>query len=80
MRYERTFRGLNGRFPSEQNSLFLAQFGQRLSGDKRHFMELTLGAKASLRRRIELASSSEIVMQNRLENVLTRVGILLNRF
>lgn len=80
MRYERTFRGLNGRFPSEQNSLFLAQYGPRLSGDKRRIMELTLGAKRSLRRRIELASSSEIVMQNRLDNVLTRVGILLNRF
>jgi glycosyltransferase involved in cell wall biosynthesis len=80
MRYKRTFRGLNGRFPSEQNSLFLALYGQRLSGDKRRFMELTLGAKRSLRRRIELASSSEIVMQNRLDNVLTRVGILLNRF
>jgi glycosyltransferase involved in cell wall biosynthesis len=80
MRCERTFRGLNGRFPSEQNSLFLAIYGQRLSGDKRRFMERTLGAKRSLRQRIELAASSEIVMQNRLDNFFTRVGILLNRF
>ena len=43
-------------------------------------MELTLAAKRSLRRRITLASSSEILMQTRLENFLTRVGILLNRF
>jgi glycosyltransferase involved in cell wall biosynthesis len=80
MRYERTFRGLNGRFPSEQNSLFLSLYGPRLSGEQRHFMEMTLGAKRSLFRRIALASSSELVMQNRLDNMLTRVMILFNRF
>lgn len=79
-RYDRTFKGLNGRFPSEQNRLFLELYGQSLSGDKRRFMELTLAAKRSLRRRITLASSSDILMQTRLENFLTRVGILLNRF
>jgi glycosyltransferase involved in cell wall biosynthesis len=80
VRYKRAFRGLNGRFPSEQNSLFLALHGQRLSGEKRRFMELTLGAKRSLRQRILLACSREILMQHRLDNVLTRVTILLNRF
>ena len=80
MRYERAFKGVNGRFPSEQNRLFLTLYGQFLSVDKRRFMERTLGAKRSLRRRIELASSSEIVMQHRLDNVFTRVMILFNRF
>jgi glycosyltransferase involved in cell wall biosynthesis len=79
-RYERTFRGLNGRFPSEQNKLFLDLYGQRLSDEQRRFMEFTLAAKRRLRHRITLAWSSEILMQTRLENALTRVGILLNRF
>jgi hypothetical protein len=79
-RYERTFKGLNGRLPSEQNRLFLELYGQRLSDDQRRFMEFTLAAKRRLRHRITLAWSSDILMQTRLENALTRVGILLNRF
>jgi hypothetical protein len=79
-RYKRTFKGLNGRFPSEQNDLFLKLYGPDLADDKRRFAEMTLAAKGSLRKRITLASSHEIRMQTGIENFLTRIGILLNRF
>ena len=79
-RCKHTLNGLHGRFPSEQNNLFLKLYGKKLPDEKRRFAEMTLAAKYSLRKRITLASSDEIRMQTAVENFFTRVRILLNRF
>lgn len=79
-RYERTLHGLHGRFPSEQNELFLKLYGEELTEEQRRFAEMTLAAKRSLRKRLTLASSTEIRMQTAVEDVCARLGILLNRF
>ncbi len=79
-RYERTLHGLHGRFPSEQNELFLKLYGEELSEEQRRFAEWTLAAKRSLRKRLTLASSRQIRMQTAVEDLCVRLGILLNRF
>ncbi|WP_118185509.1 glycosyltransferase family 2 protein [Paraburkholderia phosphatilytica] len=76
----RTLNGVYGRFPSEQNDFFMEVYGQELTEDMRRFAEKAIDARRSLLKRFALAWSREISMQTRIEDIFTRLGILLNRY
>ena len=65
---------------SDQASVFMATFGERIPAAQRRVLAGFVDAKSTWRRRLKLALSKDIWRQSGIDNLVWRFLVLINRF
>lgn len=80
-KYSRFFGGGGGHlWMSEQALSMMSEFGGTIPSSQRQVMTKFIEAKSSLTARIKLATSKDVWRQNRVDDLLLRFLIVINRF